>query len=138
MPYLLYRLKDPTTGDELKEKDYFEPTNDPTVTIIQKVLIPLNQSRSKLGESPLVVAGVEVLADSIHLHSWKRTHIQRFANQALYSCARCGAKGYRYCTVLGEEKGGIIRTKPYDKEKNSLCRDPLKELPKKLTFKFKL
>jgi hypothetical protein len=136
MPYLLYRLKDPTTGDELKEKDYFEPTNDPTVTIIQKVLIPLNNHRRKRSEPELIVAGVEVLADSIHLHSWRRTHIERFANRAYYHCTRCGAKGFRYCTVIGQESGIITREKPHHKEKDELCRDPLKELPKKLTFKF--
>ena len=136
MPYLLYVLRNPETGEELTEKDYFQPTNDPTVTIIQKVLIPLNQARKKSGENDLVVSGVTVLSDAIHLHSWKRTHVERFANRAYYRCARCGASGYRYATVMGEEKGKITRDKPHDKEKHELCRDPLSALPKKLTFSF--
>lgn len=138
MPFLLYRLKNPDTGEELKEKDYFEPTNDPTLTIIQKVLIPLNVSRKRLNEPELVVAGVEVIADAIHLHSWKRTHGDKWANTAYYKCTRCGISGTRRLEISGEEKGVVARTKPHDKEKDSLCRDPLKELPKKLTFKFKL
>lgn len=136
MPLLLYTLKDPTTGDEFRERDYFEPTNDPTITIINKVLLPLNNSRRRLKEPELIVGAVEVIADSIHLHSWRRTHVNRFANTSFYVCERCGISGTRYCTVLGEEKGKITRTKPHDKEKEELCRDPLKELPKKLTFKF--
>lgn len=138
MPYLLYRLKNPETGDELNEKDYFEPTNDPTLTIIQRVLIPLNQSRAKCGEPAFVLAGVEILADSIHLHSWRRTHADKWANTSYYRCDRCAALGTRRLEISGEEKGVVVRTKPHNREKDSLCRDPLKELPKKLTFKFKL
>lgn len=137
MPYLSYTLKNPVTDETFQEKDYFEPTEDETLTIINKVLLPLNNYRRRLGEVELSIASVEVITDAIHLHSWRRTHQNRWANQAVYVCKRCGITGVRFCSVVGEEKGAITRTKPHDKEKEELCRDPLKPLPKKLSFNFK-
>lgn len=134
MPQIKYTLS--LDGDRFSETDYFQPTTNPQKLIQDEILAPLNAHRAKLAEPQLALETVTVLNPFVHLHTWQRTHIDKFGLVAYYHCLRCGATGSRrYHIVRGEMGHDIIRDKSFEAKKYELCRDPLKKMPSVLRFK---
>jgi hypothetical protein len=136
MPLIRYTLQVIGEDDTFSETDYFPgtPEKPANEVIRQEIVIPLNVYREKHSEPPLGLVKAEVLNPYVHLHSWKALKWDRYALKVPYRCQRCGAEGYKKLNLFTGEYGGLYLYPPWDKRKFELCKDPLKELPKTLTF----
>lgn len=133
MPEIRYTLK--VQDDEFRESDVFPRCKDATVFIQSEILAPMNRRRQERGEPLVSLIKVEVLNPYIHKHEWRRTHINRSTLRAIYVCGYCDVVGYKpFHIVSGETASNVTRDDAYKHEKFAVCRDPLKEAPKKLSF----
>lgn len=133
MPEIRYTLK--VEDDEFREVDVFPRTRNATETIEREILAPLNHNREKQAEPLASLVKVEVLNPYVHLHEWRKTHIERSILRARYVCGYCEVTGWKpFHIVNGEQTKGVTRDEAYKNEKWALCRDPLKPAPKKLSF----
>lgn len=111
-------------------------TSDHIERISKEVVRPMQQRREALGEPTVALLDVEVLNHYVHEHDWRQQgKPDKYALKVHYRCAHCGATGYRpYNLFKGESQISVIRNPGWDKQKFELCRDQLKQLPKKLVF----
>lgn len=132
MPILRYTLE--IEGESIVESDTFERAKDYHEFIQRVIVDPLARNRATLKEPPISLTKVEVTNPYVHQHTWERTHISRFALKSGYRCPHCGITGYRRFNVVSnqETQVGITRDEQYQKEKFALCKEPLKQMPKKI------
>lgn len=136
MPLIRYTLQ---IGDDvLKEQDYFPPTKDTHETlelISREVVRPMQKRRAELNEPFVSLVKVEVINPHVHLHTWHRTHISRSLLKSFYVCQRCKITGWRAFHLTEGERGPITRDEKYKNPRlHELCNDPLKKLPKIISF----
>lgn len=130
MPILRYSLQIKGEQDALVEQDTFQPTNDPTALITEKVLNILKANRLKTGEPDIELINVEVVNPYVHLHTWRKTRKDAFTCKNHYVCDRCGITGFKKINIMTGEIGGLTRDEPYHSErKYTYCHDPLKKMP---------
>lgn len=135
MPQLRYTLHVYGEQETFRETDLFPRTQDVTKLVKSEIVDKLNDKRKKLGEALIELVNVEVLNPHIHQHEWSRTHINRSTLRAIYVCRQCDVVGYKpYHIVDGETSSHVTRDEAFKNEKFAICRDPLKEAPKKLSF----
>lgn len=125
MPIIRYTWEH-EEGHTLTEDGIFEYASD-----LRKMLLetePVFKHGAKLLE-------IKVLNPFQHLHSWRKTHTDRSALRSIYLCDRCGIPGWQHFNVCTGEYGPIYRHEKYKSDRlYETCNDPLKEMPKKLSF----
>lgn len=138
MPILRYTLQIEGANYTLDEQDTFAPTDDPTATIAEQILKPLQDQRAKLKEPAISLVNVVVINPYVHLHTWKRFRVDKFACKNHYECTRCKITGFKKINLFTGEYGGLSRDEAYKNDrKYYLCHDPLKPMPfsTKLVFR---
>lgn len=136
MPIIRYTLRCPyePKSDYFSETDTFEWTDDPEA-LVNEIVAPLNKARSYLEEPQLEIVKVEVLNPYVHLHSWRKVSTDRSNLRVHYICDRCGISGFRRLNIVRGPIGAeVTRDETYSKKKFEYCRDPLKQVVKKLSF----
>lgn len=119
-------------GDTLTEEDWFERCPDARKMILEAVIEPMNVFRKELGEPLVQLESVEVTHPYQHLHSWRKTHQNLFADTAYYLCDHCRITGTKAIDkVSGGSRIGLLisRDKRFLSDKFEVCRDKLKPLP---------
>lgn len=124
MPFIKYKLSLP--DDELVEMDILPRTDNPR-PIIQERIDKLNEFRIKRGEPTITLGEITVTNPFWHYHSWEKTHQVNWVGKVYYTCSHCNIVGYKR---IGHEVGDIERENEFKSEKNHLCKDVLKELPR--------
>lgn len=133
MPLIRYTFS--IEGDVMTESDYFERTESPQKTIEETIIQPMAKRRLALGEPLPVLVKVEVINPHVHKHTWRISRRDSFACKAHYYCEHCSVNAYRrYLPFAKQEVGGMTFIEPHNKDKFLMCKDPLKELPKKINF----
>lgn len=137
MPVIRYKLQ--VLDDVFWETDTFnrvKDTGSAIELIAEKIVRPLQKKREMNGEPTISLLEVEIVNPYVHLHDWRREFLDRNNLRANYVCDSCGITGFkRFNPHTGENK--VLELDPkYQKEKYTFCKDKLKEMPKKLEFKF--
>lgn len=138
MPILRYTLQVSGEKDAMDEQDTFAPTDDPTATVTEQVLKVLQANRLKLNEPTINLVKVVTVNPYIHLHTWKRFRVDKFACKNHYECTRCKITGFKKINLFTGEYGGLSRDEAYKSDrKYTYCHDPLKPMPfsTKLVFR---
>lgn len=130
MPEIRYTVE--IEGDKFSERDFFKATRDATQFVQQEIIDPWNKSRAEKKDPLVSLVKVEVLNPFVHLHDWKKTHSDKFGGRSYYFCTRCKITGWRVNRIMDGDLGEVHRDESWKPVKFELCRDPLKEMPKKL------
>lgn len=136
MPIIKATLRVKGEEETFCETDIYRPTGNPKQTILDEKIKPWNERRKSLGESEVELVAVQITNPYWHLHDWKLVRTDKFALKAYYVCLRCRITGHKYADLLRgvHEASPVAREEAYKNLKFELCRDPLKELPKKINL----
>jgi hypothetical protein len=133
MPEIRYTIR--IEGDEFWETIRTK-RGDANQIVWDEVIAPMNKRRTALGEPLASLVKVEVLNPFVHLHHWQFTYKNRSSLRSFYVCKYCEATGYIPLNIVtGETATHIIRDEKYKTEKWEVCRDALKKLDHKLSFR---
>lgn len=137
MPLIQYKLG--LDGDVFTESDYFPvlKKRQSAESLIQSVVIePLNAKRKKREEGILQLIEVVIQDPFTHLHTWVKISVERPQSRVLYECSHCRIIGYRKYHIVFGERGSLTRDEKYKSDRHyEMCKDKLRELPKKIVFK---
>lgn len=137
MPLIQYKVR---LGDDIfTESDYFPvlKKGQSADSLIQSVVIePLNAKRKERGEEILQLVEVVIQDPFTHKHTWVKIETQRPQSRVLYECSHCRIIGYRKYHIVFGERGSLTRDEKYKSDRHyEMCKDKLRELPKKIVFK---
>lgn len=132
MPVVRYSLQ--VLEDVFSEVETFSPTNNPAALVTREIVQPLQARREKLGEPGISLAKIEILNPYVHQHVWERGRVDKFAMKAHYHCLNCHVTGFRKFHLFQGEYGPMVRDDQYRTDRFSVCREPLRPMPKTLVF----
>jgi hypothetical protein len=135
MPVIRYTLQ--VLDDVFSEADIFPYVKDHFAAvelISEQIVRPLQDQRRKIGEPELSLVKVEIINPLIHRHDWRQTHKDKMNFRSYYICDRCKITGWRRLGIFEERGGEVNRDESHKAQKYSLCREPLKVIPKTISF----